>query len=400
MSDPSGGALDGLTVIDLGQIYMAPYATLLLALGGAYVVKVEPLHGEHLRARGDTRGAGYPYLMLNSNKRGITLNLKDLRGRDLLLRMVERADVLVENFAPGVMDRLGVGAARLMELNPRLIYASGSGYGLSGPYRDYPAMDITVQAMAGVMSTTGFPDGPPVKAGPAIADFMGGIHMYGGILTALYDREKTGRGQVVETAMFDSVFPALASSLGLYFGSGGELAPRTGNRHSGLSEAPYNVYPTGDGHIALICVSDSHWRSLLGVMGREDLSGEERFSTIARRCAVIDEVDAIVTAWTSTMPTAEAWERLRASRVPSAPVRPLGEVVADPHLRARGMLQDIDHPGVGSVTVPQTPFRLSEHPLGTPRLAPALGEHNGAVLGDWLGLTAGELRELKQEAVI
>ena len=399
MSEPAG-ALSGVTVIDLGQIYMAPYATLLLGLAGARVIKVEPLHGEHLRARGDTRGAGYPYLMLNSNKEGITLNLKCERGRELLFAMVEKADIVVENFAPGVMDRLGVGASVLMELNRRLIYASGSGYGLSGPYRDYPAMDITVQAMAGVMSTTGFPDGPPVKAGPAIADFMGGIHLYGGILTSLYEREKTGRGQLVETAMFDSVFPTLASSLGLFFGSGEELAPRTGNRHSGLSEAPYNVYPTRDGHIALICVSNSHWQALLSAMGREDLAGEERFQTIGRRCANIEEIDALVSGWTSGFATADLWEILRERRVPSAPVRGLKEVVADKHLRERGMLQDIDHPELGRVTVPTSPFRLSEHPVTAPRPAPSLGQHNKEVFGAWLGVSDEELSRLKEEAVI
>jgi crotonobetainyl-CoA:carnitine CoA-transferase CaiB-like acyl-CoA transferase len=399
MSEPTG-PLAGVTVLDLGQIYMAPYATLLLGLAGADVVKIEPRHGEHLRARGDTRGAGYPYLMLNSNKRGITLNLKHERGRELLLAMVERADVLVENFAPGVMDRLGVGAAVLMKLNPRLIYASGSGYGLSGPYRDYPAMDITVQAMAGIMATTGFPEGPPVKAGPAIADFMGGIHLYGGIVTALYEREKTGRGQLVEAAMFDSVFPSLASSLGLFFGSGGELAPRTGNRHSGLSEAPYNVYPTRDGHIALICVSNSHWQALLVAMGREDLAEEERFLTIARRAAHIDEVDALVSDWTSQFDTAPLWELLRERRVPAAPVRGLAHVVADRHLRERGMLQDIDYPDLGPVTVPHSPFRLSEHPVEAPRPAPQLGQHNEEVLCGWLGVSQEELARLREEAVI
>ena len=394
------GALAGISVVDLGQIYLAPYATLLLGLAGADVIKIEPRHGEHLRARGDTRGAGYPYVMLNSSKRGITLNLKRERGRELLLAMVERADVLVENFAPGVMDRLGVGASVLMELNPRLVYASGSGYGLSGPYRDYPAMDITVQAMAGVMATTGFPDGPPVKAGPAISDFLGGIHLYAGIMTALYERERTGRGQLVEAAMLDSTIPSLASSLGLFFGSGGELAPRTGNRHSGLSEAPYNVYATRDGHIALICVSNAHWQALLHAMGREDLAAEERFLTIARRAAHVDEVDALVSDWTAQFDTAPLWELLRQRRVPAAPVRGLAQVVADGHLRERGMLQDIEHPDLGRVTVPNSPFRLSTHPVAAPRPAPRLGEHNEEVLTGWLGVPGEELVRLREEGVI
>ena len=265
----------GVTVVDLGQIYNAPYATLLLALGGADVIKVEPLTGENLRGRGRVRGAGAPFGMLNSNKRDVTLNLKDPRGVALLERMVAKADVFVENFRPGVTDKLGIGAQRLHEVNPMLIYASGSGYGSTGPYRDLPAMDITIQAMSGIMSVTGFPDREPVKAGPAISDFMGGIHLFGAITSALYQREKTGRGTTVEAAMLDAVYPSLMSSLGLYFGGTGDIPTRTGNRHSGMAEAPYNVYPASDGHIALICVGEAHWRALTDLMGMPELATNE-----------------------------------------------------------------------------------------------------------------------------
>jgi crotonobetainyl-CoA:carnitine CoA-transferase CaiB-like acyl-CoA transferase len=217
--------------------------------------------------------------MLNSNKHGVTLNLKSERGRDLLKQMAVKADVLVENFRPGVMERLGLGAETLRALNPRLIYASSSGYGTSGPYKDYPAMDITVQAMSGVMSTTGFPDRDPVKAGPAICDFLAGIHLHSAIVTALFQRERTGVGSRVEVAMFDSTYPSLMSSLGLFFGSGGDVPLRTGNRHNGLAEAPYNAYATRDGHVALICVSDAHWSALTRAMGRPELGSDPGFHT-------------------------------------------------------------------------------------------------------------------------
>ena len=193
--------LESITVVDLGQIYNGSYATFLMAMAGARVIKVEPREGEHLRKRGTVGGAGLPFAMLNSNKLSVTLNLKDARGRDLLFEMVKRADVLLENFAPGTTDRLGCGWAQLAKVNPRLIYAQGSGYGQSGPYRDYPAMDLTVQAMAGVMSVTGYADRPPVKAGPAICDFFGGVHLYGAVMAALYEREKTGVGRAVEVSM-------------------------------------------------------------------------------------------------------------------------------------------------------------------------------------------------------
>ena len=188
--------LAGVTVIDFGQIYQGPYATLLMAKAGARVIKVEPPHGEPGRLRAQVgKGATLPLAMLNSNKSAITLNLKSERGRELLKEMVKKADVVLENFAPGVMDKLGVGYSVLREINPLLIYASGTGFGLSGPDKDSLAMDLTVQAASGVMSITGFPDGPPVKAGPAFIDFLSGIHLYAAVVTALFDRAMSGRGR-------------------------------------------------------------------------------------------------------------------------------------------------------------------------------------------------------------
>src|SRR5205814_420885 len=214
MTAPSPYPLAGITVVDLSQIYNGPYATFLMAQAGAEVIKVEPKGGEHLRRRGVVGGAALPFAMLNANKRAVTLDLKAPRGRDLLIEMVKRADVLLENFAPGVMDRLGVGYAVLSNVNPRLIYASGSGFGLSGPDRDILAMDLTVQAYAGVMSVNGFADTPPVRGGVPFTDFLGGAHLYAGVVTALYQRTRTGRGQLVEVALQDVTYPTLASNLG------------------------------------------------------------------------------------------------------------------------------------------------------------------------------------------
>lgn len=389
----------GVTVVDLGQIYNAPYATLLLALNGAEVIKVEPLTGENLRGRGRVAGAGAPFAMLNSNKKDVTLNLKDPEGVALLEQMVAKADVFVENFRPGVTDKLGIGPASLRAINPRLVYASGSGYGSTGPYRDFPAMDITIQAMSGIMSVTGFPDREPVKAGPAISDFMGGIHLYGAIVSALYRRERTGEGTTVEAAMLDSVYPSLMSSLGLYFGSTGDIPTRTGNRHSGMAEAPYNVYPTTDGHIALICVSDAHWRGLTQVMGRAELGDDPLYASRVLRVQRIDEVDRIVGEWTGTLSKAEVVDLLNKAGVPSAPVRELGEVVNDPHLRQRGMLSEMDHPELGPLVVPHSPIRVGDHYA---ELVPSatLGQHNDEIYGGWLGLDAEQLAGLRERGVI
>src|SRR5580698_9517408 len=235
--------LAGITVLDFGQIFQGPYATLLMAKAGANVIKIEPPHGEPGRRRAEAgKSTTLPVAMLNANKRAITLNLKSERGRALLRQMVERADVLLENFSPGTMDDLGVGYDVLKTVNPRLIYATGSGFGITGPDRDNLAMDFTIQAQSGIMSVTGFPDGPPVKAGPTLVDFMGGIHLYAGIVTALYDRDHSGVGRLVEVAMQETVWPTLAASYDYYYRTG-EIPPRTGNRQSGLNSAPYNVFP-------------------------------------------------------------------------------------------------------------------------------------------------------------
>ena len=246
--DTQARPLSGIRVVDLTQIYNGPYATFLMAMAGAEVIKVEPPGGEHSRRRQkDGGGARIPHAMLNSGKHFIVLDLKADGGKRALTKLIRRADVLVNNYRPGVMDRLGFSRERLRELNPRLICASGSGYGSSGPYRDYPAMDLAIQAMSGVMNVTGYPDRPPVKAGPAIADFNAGIHLYGAVMTALLERERTGVARAVEVSMLEAIYPALASNIGLMYGASADRNPRTGNRHGGLSISPYNVYECRDG---------------------------------------------------------------------------------------------------------------------------------------------------------
>jgi crotonobetainyl-CoA:carnitine CoA-transferase CaiB-like acyl-CoA transferase len=395
-----GAPLDGITVLDLGQIYLGPYATLLLAKAGANVIKVEPIKGEPVRARGEVRKGGLlPFAMLNSNKRGVTLNLKTERGRQLFKAMVKRSDIVLENFAPGAMDDLGLGFSVLHELNPRLIYASGTGYGLSGPDRDRLAMDVTVQAASGVMSVTGFPDGPPMKAGIAVADFLAGIHLYAAVMTALYEREHTGVGRLVEVAMEEAVYPTLASNLGMQYDSENTVA-RTGNQHGGLAISPYNVYATRDGYVALACVVENHWPQLLEAMGREDLKDDPRFETNAKRCARMAETDAIVSEWTRGLSSQEIFEATKRCRVPCSPVRTLREVMNDPHMHERGMLEWIDHPVLGRIVVPTTPLRLHGAPKVPSAPSPSLGEHNSEIYGEWLGLPAAEIGKLKADGVI
>lgn len=392
--------LAGVTVIDLSHIYNGPYCTFLMAMAGAEVIKVEPFAGENLRSRGDLGGVAMPYAMLNSNKKPVTLNLKSEKGRQLLREMVQRADILVENFAPGVMDRLGVGAAELRKVNPRLIYGSSSGYGKDGPYRDYPAMDLVMQAMCGVIDCTGFPDQPPVKSGAALCDFMAGIHLYGAIMTALYEREKTGEGRVVEVTMQDATYASLASNLGMLHARGAAAPARTGNRHAGLGISPYNVYRTNDGYVVLNAPGDHHFRAILDVMGRPELKDDPRFVSRTSRVQNVPAVDELIEGWTKTLTKDEVAQRMLAAKVPCAPVRRLAEVMADENMHARGSLQWIDHPELGRVVLPHSPLVFE----GTPRRAiePSLplGASNDEVYGQWLGHSKEELEALRADGVI
>ncbi|MGO1120683.1 CaiB/BaiF CoA transferase family protein [Rhodovibrionaceae bacterium A322] len=391
--------LQGIRVLDLTQIYNGPYATFLMAMGGAEVIKVEPPGGEFLRRRDARAGAGVPFAMLNACKKSISLNLKSTKGRQLFLDLVKGADVVAENYAPGVMDRLGIGYDVLRRQNPRLILASGSGYGQDGPYRDLPAMDLTVQAMSGVMSVTGFAENPPAKSGAALCDFMGGVHLYGAITTALLRRERCGEGAAIDVSMLEAVYPSLASNIGMIYGERKDIPLRTGNRHGGLSLCPYNVYPAADGYIAIICNNDKHWLNLLAAMQRNDLSGDARFASMRDRVAAMAEIDKLVSDWSRELSKEVLSARLRQHRVPFAPVRDLPEVIADDALRERGALLDIEHPTYGPITACRSPLNYRDTPQSTYEPSPDYGQDNASIYGA-LGVDASGLEKLSAEGVI
>lgn len=351
------GPLSGITVVDLTQIYNGPYATFLMAMAGADVIKIEPPDGEHTRKRQrDGGGVHIPHAMLNSGKRFVVLDLKTDDGKTTLARLIETADVLVENFRPGVMERLGFGKEKLRELNPRLIYACSSGFGHSGPYSAYPAMDLAVQAMSGVMSVTGYPESPPVKTGPAIADFNAGTHLYGGIVTALFERQRTGRVRFVEVSMFEAIYPALASNIGLLGGNERDRNPRTGNRHGGLSIAPYNAYLCADGWCVILANNQAQWDALVRNFGQDWALTDPRFLTMADRVRNMEALDETLSGWVRDLPRQQVFEALAARGVPSAPVRELSEMMADPHMHARGALVNVDHPLFGPLVLPTSPI--------------------------------------------
>jgi formyl-CoA transferase len=390
-------AFEGIRVIELGQVYKGPYCGLLFAQLGADVIKVEPPQGEPLRFRAHDPVESHEFVMLNSNKRSAVLDLKTDAGRKALLDLVETADVIIENFAPGTMDRLQLSPARLLEHNPRLVVASGKGYGSTGPYAHMSAMDITVQAMSGAAAATGDPDGPPTKSGAAFVDFSGGVHLFAAITAALFQRERTGRGQIVEVSMHDTVYPMLASSLGgLHNNPDRELPERTGNRHSGLAVAPYNIYETSDGWLAIICIAERHWQGVATVMGRPELIDDPQFLTAKDRALNIDAVDEVVSSYTRTRTRAELADDLQAAGVPCAPVKSIREVDTDAHLIERGMIQYVEHPGRGRVPVPGCPLRLSDSPVGPLRAAQELGQSTEVILAE-LSARAAAADELDHE---
>jgi CoA:oxalate CoA-transferase len=390
--------LAGVTVLDLGQVYQGPYATLLMATAGADVIKIEPPNGEPLRRRAPPgKSTTFPIAMLNSNKRAITLNLKHERGKELLFRMAEKADVLLENFAPGVMDRLGVGFKVLHAINPRLVYASGTGYGLSGPDRDNLAMDLTIQAFSGIISVTGETGRPPLKAGPAVVDFLSGIHLYAATMTALYERSVTGVGRLVEVAMEEAAYPTMTSQLEAYWRSG-KTPERTGN--ASHNRVPINVYAAKDGYIAMNLAVEEHWHNLLAAMGCEDLRDDPRYSSPAARVENRVLVDATIEAWSKTLPKMEIFAIAKQRRIPLAPVREVDEVMHDRHMHERGYLDDIEHDEIGPITVPTSPLRFHGADRRTTTPSPKLGQHNDEVYGGWLGLSAAEIAGLKADGAI
>jgi CoA:oxalate CoA-transferase len=391
--------LTGIRVIDLTQIYQGPYCAFLMAMAGAEIIKVEPLTGDRTRRRNLADIPPVPFAMLNSNKRSITLNLQKPRGVEILKALVKDADVLLENYAPGVMDRLGVGYDVLKEINPRLIYASGSGYGLSGPDRDLLAMDHTIQADGGLMSITGELGGPPARAGGTPVDFLGGIHLHAGVMQAIIGREKTGMGTLVETAMIEALYFVMTPEIGNIYRTGSQ-SPRRGDK-SGSQTSPYGRYVCKDGrYLVVMSVAETHWDRILTVIGREDLRGNPDFGTALKRSARDDEVNETIEAWTRLRTRDEAILALRQQKIPVAPVRDVAEVMEDPHMHSRGMLNHFQHPDLGDIVLPRSPINLSAYEMSNLEFYPDLGEHNREVFGGLLGMSDAEIDVLEEEGVI
>lgn len=396
-------ALDDIRILDLTHVVNGPYATLMLSFLGADIIKLEP-PGQGEKARSllplrDVAHESFLFIMLNSNKRSITLNLKTGRGKTLFLQLIPRVDVVVENFALGVMDKLGLGYEVLRQYNPRLVYAASTGYGRNGPYSNYPAFDSIIQAMSGLMSSTGEPDGPPMKAGPPVMDVLGGIHLATGVIAALRQRDRTGQGLFVETSLYDAALGPMIAQISTFLSYGGTYR-REGNASPNRRISPYNCYPAKDGHVFLLTLDEPHWRALCRLMACPELADDPRFATNRARRQRAAEVDALVSAWTLRHPKHDIMERCSAADITCGVVKDIGELITDPHIRARGRLQDIKHPTAGQMPVLGSPWWIDEQPLGIDAPSPSLGQHNEQVYAELLGLSAQELAQLRDQQVI
>jgi formyl-CoA transferase len=343
---------------------------------------------------------GYPiqFRFLNSGKRNIRLDLATPAGQDVLRGLVRNADILVQNLSPGAMDRFGLGYDQLREVNPGLIMATGTGFGSFGPYAGESAMDLTIQARTAIMSTTGFEDGAPVRTGPSVVDFMAGTHILAGVLAALFQRTRTGRGQHVEVSLQDAILPSLTSNIAGQLSENTASFERTGNRHGGMSVAPYNAYPAADGWVTVLCPTDEHWNRLRSLMD-DPAADDPRFATMPGRCEHMDEVDAVVARWTRTQRKDAVASGLKALKIPCAPVVTLPELLEDPHVRERGVLRTVTDDR-GSFMTLGSPLFLSDSPMVEPVRSGGLGEHTDEVLREELGLSADDITKLRDTGVI
>jgi len=393
------GPLAGLRVLDLTRALSGPFATLILGDLGADVIKVEDIwHGD------DTRRWGPPFqgddaayfLSVNRNKRGLSVNMKAPAGRDIVQRLAAASDILVENFRPGTAARLGVGYAELARDNPGLIYASISGYGQTGPSADLPGYDAVAQAVSGIMSVTGEPDGEPVRSGTSSADVGAGMWAVIGILAALHARETTGQGQLVDISLLDGQIAWLTYVAGKYFATG--VTPgRHGSAHESLT--PYQVFPTADAPLMVAVGSDGLWRRFTSATGLDELADDPRYATNPDRVRNRDTLIPLITETLSAQGCAEWTDLLNAAGVPAGPVNTVPAALEQPQVAAREMVVEVEHPVAGTLKMLGSPLKLSAQPTSIRRPPPVLGEHTDEILAE-AGYTAAQVAELHEADVV
>ena len=393
------GALEHITVLDFTRALAGPSCTLRLGQLGAEVIKLEiPGEGDASRSNYPQTDGGesYFFISVNRGKKSITLNLATDKGKDICKRLVEKVDVVVENFSPVVMGDLGLDYDVLSGVNPALIYASLSGFGHTGPYSPRPAYDTIAQAMGGMMAINGMPGDPPTMVGVAIADLLAGLYTTVSVLAALQYRSVTGQGQYIDISMQDCIWDVVATQSAVAYFATGQVPHRWGNRPFGS----FGVFPSKDGVVVVNVVTVGQFETLARLMGREELLQDEKFIDRAKRFDVADDISAMIEEWTKQHTTDEIVKMFAESHLPASRVPSFEQVAADPHLLSRGMVAEAEQLVSGKVKVAGSPFKLSKTP-GDPTLpAPFLGQHNGEVYGGMLGISDEELGELADEGVI
>jgi formyl-CoA transferase len=394
-------ALSGIRVIDMTHNQAGPACTQILGFLGADVIKLEEPKGGDIARQNmrDQNSDSLFFLILNANKRSLTLNLKTDEGKQLFRQVIAKSDVLVENFGPGALDRLGLGYDSLREVNPALIYATIKGFGTYGPYSGFKSFEPIAQAMGGAMSVTGFPDNPPTYIYPAIGDSGTGMHMAIGILAALQQRHASGRGQHVEVSMQDAVVNLIRVSLRDHQRFGHAM-PRSGNQLGrNVPGTTYPCAPGGANDYVYIYAQPQMWPAVLGVLGRTELADDPRFKTVEARWQNREALNAIVEAWTRQRTKHDVMRLMGDAGVPCGACQDTGEVLADPHLKAREMIVDVDYPPRGTYQTVGCPIKLSDSPVAVSR-PPLLGEHTDDLLGALCGVSRDEVKRLRADGVV
>ncbi len=375
--------LQNVLVVDFTRVLAGPFCTMTLADLGARVLKIEPPGGDEARGMGPFKnGHSLYFASINRGKEGVVLDLKTDAGREAARALAEKADVLVENYRPGTMERLGLGYESLAELNPRLIYASLSGFGQTGPYRDRGAYDVIVQAMSGMMGITGQLQGPPTRVGASIGDMIPALYTVAGIMGALFERSQTGQGCQLDVSMMDSVFALTENALARYWLTEQNPAP-LGNRHPAI--APFSTFATGDGTIVIACGNDSLWRQLCDCLEIPEGRDDSRFATNELRTENAEELAEFLEACLASRATEDWLERLLEAGIPAAKINRMSDLADDPHLRSRNMVQEIEQEGIGRMLTPGSPIKSDRSDDDIRAAAPALGADTRRVLEELAG---------------
>jgi crotonobetainyl-CoA:carnitine CoA-transferase CaiB-like acyl-CoA transferase len=393
------GALDGIRILDVSRVLAGPFCSMILGDLGAEVIKIE-----HYATGDETRGWGPPfvngesayYLCANRNKQSMTLNLKSEEGKKIFSKLAFTSDVVIQNFKSGTLEKMGLGYSQLKAINPGLILASITGFGSTGPYEDLPGYDYIIQAMSGLMSITGEPEGTPVKVGVAIADVLTGLYTCIGILGALQHRNQTGEGQEIDISLMDCQISSLINVASNYLCSG-EIPKRLGNRHPNIS--PYQVFNTMDGELVIAVGNDEQFKRFAAVMGRPELAEMEEFIHNEQRLNNNDKLVAICEELLSKKPKKEWKEQLDAAGVPNGPINTIAEMFDDPQIKAREMIVEMEHPLIDHLQLTGSPLKLSATPVTMRRHPPLFGEHTESLL-ESIGYNSEEISRLKQNKII